>query len=442
LTVLGVPLTRTTGDGAHGDSAVKVKTFVDARISITPDATNGITEPHTFTVTLLKNLGDGNGFVAAPGEHVSVTLTDGGGAAHTTPTGSCTTAGANTDSTGKCQITFTSTSAGTVTGQATSTLTVLGVPLTRTTGDGAHGDSSNAVKTFVQGTLSWIKHDGQGNLLGGATFQVCATGGTAAGLSPTCVTVVDNTTADTGGTYSGVDTDPHAGQFTLSKYQSLGSTALGGLAMGTYTIQETAAPPGFQLDPHPPVAVTLTLNSPNGVSPYVFVNTTNFQGCTPGFWKNHTAAWDSSSDSTVSHLLPLLTSPFGYDPSKLGGPPSSKSFNNQPFFGYGSTNPPYPSPGIFGLPSGPFQGISSSLTLIGALNLGGGGFQALARHGTAALLSSGSVQYQFTPSQVLNGVRNAFISGNSNQTSTVFPKGVLTELENANNQSEQACPTG
>jgi uncharacterized surface anchored protein len=284
----------------------------------------------------------------------------------------------------------------------------------------------------VQGSLTWLKHDALGNPLGGATFQVCATGGTAAsaGHTPLCVTVVDNTTADNGGTYTGADANGHVGQFELDKYQSFGGSALGGLALGTYTIQETVPPAGYTLDPFIDT-VTLTLASPNGAASHIWVDTKPGQGCTPGFWKNHTAAWNSTSDSTVSHLLPFLVSPFGYNPAV-------SNFNNQPFFGYGS---PQTSPGIFGLPGGPYRGLSSSLTLIGALNLGGGGFQALARHGTAGLLSSGAVQYPYTPTQVLNGVRNAFLANNSNLVSATFPNGVLTDIENANNLSEQACPS-
>src|SRR5207342_1926261 len=78
----------------------------------------------------------------------------GNGSAYTAPTGSCTNAGANTDASGKCTITFSSPSAGQVTGQATVTLTVGGVSLTRTTGDGKTGDSANAVKTFVDANIS------------------------------------------------------------------------------------------------------------------------------------------------------------------------------------------------------------------------------------------------------------------------------------------------
>src|SRR6202008_3672187 len=97
---------------------------------ITPDATNRVNQPHTFTVTLEKDAGDGAGFVPAAGEHVDVTLTNSNGASHTAPTGSCTTAGANTDANGQCTITFSSPTGGKVTGHATSTLSVGGVSIT------------------------------------------------------------------------------------------------------------------------------------------------------------------------------------------------------------------------------------------------------------------------------------------------------------------------
>src|SRR5262249_30656691 len=66
----GVPLTRATGNSHAGDGGPPTKTFADAKIAIAPSATNGITEPHTFTVTVMQNLGDGKGFVAAANEPV------------------------------------------------------------------------------------------------------------------------------------------------------------------------------------------------------------------------------------------------------------------------------------------------------------------------------------------------------------------------------------
>jgi hypothetical protein len=152
VTVGGVALTRTTGDGLAGDGAPAQKTWVNAKIAIAPSATNAIGQPHTFTVTLSKDTGTGT-FVPAPGEHVSVTLTDANGASHTAPTGTCTNAGPNTDANGQCTITFTSGSAGTVTGHASATLAVAGsAPFTVQT-DGVAPNSADAVKTFVDANI-------------------------------------------------------------------------------------------------------------------------------------------------------------------------------------------------------------------------------------------------------------------------------------------------
>src|SRR5207247_2587994 len=63
-----------------GGSGPAVKTFVDANITITPSATNAVGQPHTFTVTVQQNAGDGNGFVAAPVGNVDVTLSNSNGA--------------------------------------------------------------------------------------------------------------------------------------------------------------------------------------------------------------------------------------------------------------------------------------------------------------------------------------------------------------------------
>ena len=66
LAVGGVTLTRHT-DTTHGSSGPATKTWVNAKIAITPDGTNRVGAPHTFTVTLMKDLGDGAGFVAFSG---------------------------------------------------------------------------------------------------------------------------------------------------------------------------------------------------------------------------------------------------------------------------------------------------------------------------------------------------------------------------------------
>src|SRR5204863_6039353 len=84
LTIGGVSVTRSTsGNAGPGGSGPAVKTFVDANISITPNAVNEVGDDHTFTVTVNQSNGSGNGFVAVPdGTKPTVTLTDSFGATH------------------------------------------------------------------------------------------------------------------------------------------------------------------------------------------------------------------------------------------------------------------------------------------------------------------------------------------------------------------------
>jgi len=137
LTIGGVTLTRDTNPATAsipagpGGSGPAVKTFVDANITIGPDGTNLVTDPHTFTVTVKQNLGDGAGFVNVPdGTTPTVTLTDAGGAVSQVISETCTNPGT---SAGQCTVTFTSPSTGTTTGNASVTLTLGGVSVTRDT---------------------------------------------------------------------------------------------------------------------------------------------------------------------------------------------------------------------------------------------------------------------------------------------------------------------
>ena len=75
VSVGGVVLTRNT-DGTGSNSGPVTKRWVDAKIAIAPSATNRIGQPHTFTVTLMRDAGDGAGFTPAPGEHVGFQLID------------------------------------------------------------------------------------------------------------------------------------------------------------------------------------------------------------------------------------------------------------------------------------------------------------------------------------------------------------------------------
>jgi uncharacterized repeat protein (TIGR01451 family) len=220
-----------------------------ARIAIAASATNGIGESHTFTVTLLKDLDDGAGPVAAAGEHVSVSLTPANGAAVVLNAASstCDDAGANTNASGQCTMVFTSNTAGTITGSATATLSLGGVSVTATT-NGSGQNSSTVIKTFVAGTLRWLKRNGAGQLLGGAVFTVCRTelwnsdlnagAGGYTDLDPdVCVDVTDNVSGTDSTNAVPADRDGTPGEF-----------GLGGLILGKYTVSEKTAPAGYILD--------------------------------------------------------------------------------------------------------------------------------------------------------------------------------------------------
>jgi thrombospondin type 3 repeat protein len=85
------------------------------------------------------------------------------------------------------------------------------------------------------------------------------------------------------------------------------------------------------------------------------------EGCTPGYWKNHLSSWAAT----------------GYSPSA--------DFD-----------------ATFGV-----NLFSPNITLRTAINLGGGGVNKLARHGTAALLSAAhpGVNYPYTVAQVIAAVQ-------------------------------------
>lgn len=145
--------------------------------------------------------------------------------------------------------------------------------------------------TFVDplGGVSWLKHDRNGALLGGATFQITATGGAAAAapwdLDSSPITVVDN----------GVrDTDPTAGEISVA-----------GLPTGTYSVVETVAPAGYVLDPASK-SFTVSQQTPNPTIATAFVNTPYATVTLTKVWVNSFAgdtadieiSGDASADGT------------------------------------------------------------------------------------------------------------------------------------------------
>ena len=265
------PLTATVTRSTTSDSALQAtKRFVDASITIDPDDTNSIGENHTFTVTVKKDLGMGDGLVAAQGVNPTVTLTPNAAVA---PGKTDTCASPGTDANGKCSVTFTSNTAGTIVGNASVSLNLGSAqdPVVRSTAAGGNsgpGGSGSATKICVAGTLRWLKVDQDNQPLGGATFQVCRTHTFNSSTAPAsfdavtppgsaCQSVTDNQGPD-------ADNDP-------------GELQLNGLILGRYTIAETQAPAGYQKDDtiH---TVELTIANPsNAASPPTFVNVRLFR---------------------------------------------------------------------------------------------------------------------------------------------------------------------
>ncbi len=120
------------------------------------------------------------------------------------------------------------------------------------------------------------------------------------------------------------------------------------------------------------------------------------EGCTPGFWRNHTELWDENSDTVSQNVKAAVDAkgaPYFYDPA-LGV--TDQLFSN-----------------IFGLTAAQMTaaGLDPNLTMDQGVNLGGGSFDKLARHGVAALLSSASgINYAFSSDQVLTMVHDAIVN--------------------------------
>ncbi len=378
-------------DGYGSNTVENTKTWVDARITIQTSGTNAITEPHTFVVTVEADYGDGAGFVAVEGVDVLASETGVGSITG----GTCDNTGGDTDSAGQCTIIVSSNAAGQSEVNATATVDVSGIDIdVDTDGYGAH-DISN-IKTWVDGSLTWLKHDNNGQLLGGATFEVCRTHDRfGADIPDECVTVaddVDNVDDTTG------DWDGTPGEFKL-----------GNLLLGRYTIEETVAPVPYTLDPFVET-IELTLADPDKSATHIWVNTPAGEGCTPGFWKNHAKVWDQLTDPTVAAM------PAGYQFI------TTTSFN-----------------AYFGLT--PAQtGVPNSFTMLDAASATGGGEGKLMRHGVSALLNVAALGGAYPlPAGITDFV------GLYDALKTAFATGVYeplaTQIAANNDLDHQNCPS-
>jgi hypothetical protein len=236
-------------DGTAGNSGPVAKTWWVGRITLTPASdTNGITESHEI-VAKVEYTKDGTSWTIVPdGTLVTFSLLNNVPNAYFV-------GGVNNDTTvsGYASAFINADNPGTVTIGASSSFNITGVFGTFTASTGTGYSGSNVTKTYVSATMFWAKFDYKASFLGGATFLVTRTHDRFGNnITDEKISVVDN---------SAPDADPDDGQFLLKN-----------LKFGTYTIEETEAPPGYVLDHHVETVNITDLSSPNKVVTYVWVN--------------------------------------------------------------------------------------------------------------------------------------------------------------------------
>jgi uncharacterized repeat protein (TIGR01451 family) len=188
------------------------------------------------------------------------------------------------------------------------------------------------------------------------------------------------------------------------------------------------------LAPDTSCTITYTVTAPSTAGPLVNTVTATYQvqglpdqltesdtctvqivagdDCGPGFWKNHPELWDENSDLVSENVRAAVDAkgePYVHDPAVDGV--DDQLFRN-----------------IFGVTAAE---LNPDLTMAQALDLGGGGFNRLARQGVAGLLNSGTTEssYPLTSDDVLTMVHDAIVNGDPEDTADM--------LEEAN---EFGCP--
>jgi hypothetical protein len=281
---------------------------VDAKISVSPlVATNEVGTNHVVTATVEQDTG--SGFVAAPdGTTVTFSLENNNAGAVFVPAGAstCTTTG------GSCSVTITSTTTGTVDIRATTTFTVGGLSVTRTTGSGG-SNSADANKRFVDAQIDLSPLTAT-NLVN-TNHTITAT-----------VQQDDGLAANTGGgdAATGFGPAPDGTTVTFNFAQNtIGATFVNGVSTCTTTggqcsIQITSSTPGtvlvhatttFDIGPAPVESVTRATNTGGLNGPDVekifedIASTTTAQSWLPQDTATITAAGGSDIAGTVTFQL-------------------------------------------------------------------------------------------------------------------------------------------
>ena len=180
-----------------------IKTWVDANITIGPDAVNPVGSPHTFTVTVKQDAGDGNGLQVVSGATITPTLSNSGGATATITGGTCISG--TTNASGQCTIIVNSPTPGTATVDVSVTLTINGyegsAQVTRATdGNSGPGGSDGAQKSWVNARIS-IESDATNEVNHPHTFTVTVEADNGSGFAPVSgVTVTPAITNSLGAT--------------------------------------------------------------------------------------------------------------------------------------------------------------------------------------------------------------------------------------------------
>ncbi len=259
----GLAVTRSTsGNSGPSGNTGATKQYVDASIAISPlTDTNATGEQHVFDITVTAHPSG-----ASP---VSFgTITPSVSPEPTSKSNTCATPLINAN-VATCTLTINSDVAATYTANASASVTMGGVTVTRDTdpataniGSGPEGTSS-ATKVYKDGTLIWHKVDQDGAPLGGATFTVCRTDnlvsadGSYTDVNPdACVDVLDNDSSDV---------NKADGEFKLEH-----------LILGKYSVTEKTAPAGYAKDNSTKLAQH-TIDATDAEITVAFVNTKLFK---------------------------------------------------------------------------------------------------------------------------------------------------------------------
>lgn len=365
----------------------------DARISITPAAVNIVGQPHTFIALVeyddgIPNIlgGDGvDGFGPAANVNVTITLTPSNGAVPV-PAGPFN---GPSDGAGEFDATFTSLSGGIVTGNAFATVNGIVVDTDPATVDDAGpGGSGPSIKRFVDAKITigppfavndvndphvftsivWVD-DGNGTDLDGEMGNYDRWTG-----APVSISLANSlgAVANPAGPFAG-NTNA-SGEFATAPFTSATPGTVTGTASTTVTLN---TPQGIiniarTTDGSQTVIGSGVFNSGPAIKEFRKVGG---EGLTPGFWKNNASKKGASA----------WTAPYT---------PSTK-LNTIGFV----------LPGTLG-----------NLTMLKALELGGGGINALIRHAVAAVLNAAHPEIDYgiaTPAEVIAQVNAAVASGTS-----------------------------